>query len=93
RFARLWKQAPPVCTASLDGLPGTFDGVHIGRGAAHIRDDPLEIRMHRHFPGLRDNGSPASGCHPAPLMNGDGAEITFPVASPVGGDGKPDGRK
>ena len=83
------KEALPVPAGPGRGLTGAFDPVHIGCGASHVVEGPLEFRMAGDFSCLGEDGSLAAPADPASFVDGDGAEAALAVTSPVSGDGEP----
>ena len=70
-----------------------FNPVHIGSRPSHILYDPLKSRVLREACRFPEDGGLAALDDGAPLMHGNGAEITLTVASPVRGDAEADSVK
>ena len=89
-FAHLGVEAASVEAGTAGELLWAFEPVHVGRRPAHVEDASLEAGEGCQQFRLPEDGGLAPGADRPPLVDGDGAEMTTPVAPPVGGDGKAD---
>ena len=71
-------------TGPLLPLSGTIEAVHIGRRATNIRDNSPKARIPRKRCNFRYYVFRGAADNPSPLMNGNGTETAFPVATAVG---------
>ena len=94
-FARLGGKAAAIFAAAVLFLPGAGCVAEVGRGAAHVVDIALELRVFREDLRLPHHRLDAAGRDHPPLMKGQGAEVAPAEAAPIVGDGEPhllDGR-